>query len=106
MRRRPTTKVSPNEFRVYREAVEVKMDKAGFSEEQISKFSTIMDRVGKSDIVEFLFMVEKVGAILPLTDVEYLETKQEVKQERQARTCAKCGKMKSRTDSKCWRCHE
>lgn len=101
---RKSTRVSANEFKVYREAITSKMTGAGFSKDEVSRFETIIDRVGKKDILDFMFLVEKVGAILPLTQDEYLEAKQDVKEEQKARRCEKCNRVKMLVNGICYNC--
>lgn len=66
------------------------MAAAGISKKETSEFSRMLDRVGRKDLLEFLFLVEKVAPLLPLDDVEVLKSIQEVKTEHAARLCPQC----------------
>lgn len=106
MPKRKSSRVSVNEYKALRLAITTKMERNGFDDEQTSEFARMLDRIGKNDILAFLFLMEKAAPLLPFTEDERMEARQDVKEDDLARRCPKCQRRvyDSETEKQCWRC--
>lgn len=89
--------LSPEKYQAYRKAITDKMEAAGASKKETASFSRMLDRIGRKDLLEFLFLMEKVAPLLPLDDVEVLQSIHDVRTEHAARLCPEC-KSRLRVD--------
>lgn len=95
--------VSAQEYKSIREAIRIKMMREGFDAGTVNSFTRMLDRIGHRDIIDFLFLMEKVAPLLPFTEDERLEARQIIKKADTNRTCPTC-KRKMSVSTKFYHC--
>ena len=87
-RRTRFKKLNPIEYRELKQAIRAEMEKSeDFSDQEIALFVTMMDRIGRESITEFIFIASKFSGIQVSEDswAEAKETVQANEEEKEER---------------------
>lgn len=83
-----STAITPEKYQAYKLTIKAALEKQEVSEEKVISLLSMLDRIGRNDLLEFLDSVTLFAKILPLDDDQLMTSRQAVKK---GKLCSTCG---------------